>query len=146
LFLFFRSHSLQVVSVGPKKPAVIVPEREYSPGHFVQVTPGSKLHQITQVKEFQTTALHHQAIGNPGKGVNVVGKTPDGVVEAIELDRKLISRLGGISSRDRFFLGVQFHPEAMSIQGDEPSRKIFNAFGEAVRQSSLGTAFNPLWP
>jgi gamma-glutamyl-gamma-aminobutyrate hydrolase PuuD len=79
-------------------------------------------------KGFNTIALHHQAIGNPGKGVIVVGKAPVGVVEAIELGRKLVRRIGGSPSPDRSFLGVQWHPEAMSIKGDEPSQKNMNAF------------------
>ncbi len=46
---------------------------------------------------------HHQAVKRPGRGLRVVSMSDDGLVEAVELPRQ------------RFALGVQFHPE------DDPS-------------------------
>lgn len=46
-------------------------------------------------------SLHHQSIGDPGRGVQVVGRAPDGVIEAITIDGR------------PDVLGVQWHPEWM---------------------------------
>jgi len=47
-------------------------------------------------------STHHQAVAEPGRGLRVSARAPDGVVEAVE-----------DASAGRFFLGVQWHPEKM---------------------------------
>jgi putative glutamine amidotransferase len=44
-------------------------------------------------------SIHHQAVADPGTGLEATAWAPDGVIEAIEGDR---------------ILGVQWHPERMS--------------------------------
>ena len=66
-------------------------------------------------------SLHEQAIDRVAEGVKVEGVAEDGTVEAV--------RVEGARS---FAFGVQFHPEWF-VSTDEPSRRIFAAFGDACR-------------
>ncbi|XVV06778.1 gamma-glutamyl-gamma-aminobutyrate hydrolase family protein [Actinosynnema sp. CA-248983] len=59
---------------------------------------------------------HHQALDVLGEGLSVVGRAPDGVVEAVELPDR------------RFVVGVQSHPEA------DREDRVFGAFVEAARK------------
>jgi len=72
------------------------------PSHEVQVTPGTVLASVVGPAPLSVNSTHHQAVKEPGAGVLVSGRAPDGVVEAIELPDL------------RFALGVQWHPEATS--------------------------------
>jgi len=45
-------------------------------------------------------STHHQGIREPGRGMRIVARSPDGVIEGIE-----------DPTPGRFFLGVQWHPE-----------------------------------
>jgi putative glutamine amidotransferase len=63
----------------------------------VAFKPGS-LAQRVFGEELEVNSFHHQAVDDPGDGVDVVGWSSDGVVEAIELPGREV-------------LGVQWHPE-----------------------------------
>lgn len=69
-------------------------------------------------------SYHHQAIGNLGAGLKVVGKNSDGTVEAIE------------ATDDRWLIGVQWHPERTS--DDLASQKLFEAFVNAAAEFQVG--------
>lgn len=83
-----------------------------------RIEPGSLLHGIVGVGEVTGLSYHHQACGEPGRGVRVVSRSDDGVVEAIEAD-------------DRpWLVGVQWHPERTP---DDPATvRLFAAFVEAA--------------
>ncbi|HXG59930.1 MAG TPA: gamma-glutamyl-gamma-aminobutyrate hydrolase family protein [Planctomycetota bacterium] len=81
--------------------------------HPVDVTPGSKLREILGGSHTGVNSWHHQACREIGRGLSVAAYAPDGVVEAVE------------SSRHRFVVGVQWHPERMS--GDRRQRALFRA-------------------
>ena len=84
-----------------------------------QIDSGSKLSTIVGSEVMEGKSYHHQAIGDLGKGLTVVGKHEDGMVEAIEAD-------------DRpWMVGVQWHPERTF--SDPSSRKLFEAFVSAAR-------------
>jgi putative glutamine amidotransferase len=70
------------------------------PSHDVDVAPGSQLAALLGAGRLAVNSTHHQAIRDPGAGVLVTARAPDGVVEAIELPDLA------------FALGVQWHPEA----------------------------------
>jgi putative glutamine amidotransferase len=57
------------------------------PRHPIAVEPGSLLHEALGVTEIEVDSFHHQAIDRVAPGLRVVGRAPDGVVEAVELDR-----------------------------------------------------------
>jgi putative glutamine amidotransferase len=54
---------------------------------------------------FAVNSRHNQAVAEPGGGLLVAARAPDGVIEAIESE-----------AGDRFVLGVQWHPENLSQQ------------------------------
>lgn len=70
------------------------------PSHEVVVQPGTHLAALVGAGPLAVNSTHHQAIREPGTGVLVCARAPDGVVEAIELPDL------------PFALGVQWHPEA----------------------------------
>jgi putative glutamine amidotransferase len=59
----------------------------------------SGLARICGKKKLQVNSLHHQAIQEPGRGLHVVGRDLDGIIQAVEMfdGQKII--------------GVQWHPE-----------------------------------
>ena len=70
--------------------------------HALLVEPDTRLAAALAEDLRSVNSLHHQAVDDPGRGLLVSGRSPDGVVEAIE------SRGSG------FLLGVQWHPEKLS--------------------------------
>ncbi len=101
------------------------PNSRDEPGHTVEVTEGTLLHEIVGAREMAVNSAHHQAANKIGEGVVVNAVAPDGVIEGIE------------APRYRFCLGVQWHPEYDIDQGDP---KIFSAFvAAAVRCRDGGT-------
>jgi len=71
------------------------------PSHPVAVAAGTQLAALVGAGELRVNSTHHQAVKDPGTGVLVSARAPDGVVEAIELPDL------------PFALGVQWHPEAV---------------------------------
>jgi putative glutamine amidotransferase len=87
--------------------------------HAVRVVEGSRLAGIVGTS-LEVNSSHHQAVETLGEGLVVTARSPDGVIEAIEL------------AGERFVVVVQWHPERML---DEPEqRALFRAFVEACRR------------
>ncbi|WP_414473316.1 gamma-glutamyl-gamma-aminobutyrate hydrolase family protein [Microvirga sp. M2] len=95
-------------------------EQLYGPAHELLVTPGSAMAALTGGKTPIVNSLHVQAIDRLGNGLTVEARAPDGTVEAVSVDGRTFS------------LGVQWHPEFQASE-NELSRRIFQAFGDAVR-------------
>jgi len=95
-------------------------EQLYGPAHELIVTPDGRMAALTQGKPAMVNSLHVQAIDRLGSGLAVEARAPDGTVEAVSIEG------------NTFGLGVQWHPEFQAT-GNEVSRKIFEAFGDAVR-------------
>lgn len=93
------------------------PNPRDEPGHRVRIVAGTLLHRVTGALELGVNSAHHQAVKAAGPGVVVDAVAEDGVVEGIE------------DPRQRFCLGVQWHPEFGLSDGD---RRIFRAFIEAA--------------
>jgi putative glutamine amidotransferase len=83
------------------------PHRLPEPGgrHPIEVAPGSRLARLLGGTTLAVNSTHHQAVAEPGTGLRVVARAPDGIVEAIES-----------SDPARFVLGVQWHPERMEAE------------------------------
>ncbi len=94
------------------------PNPRTEPGHSVRIEPGTLLHRIAGAEELAVNSAHHQAVKDPGEGVVVDARAPDGVIEGIEDPRR------------RFCLGVQWHPEYGLSDAD---KRIFAAFVAACR-------------
>ena len=69
--------------------------------HDAHVVPGTHLHRLVGAETLRVNTRHVQAIATPGDGLVVSATAPDGIVEAVE-------------TPDGAFVGVQFHPEAMT--------------------------------
>jgi putative glutamine amidotransferase len=106
-----------------------VPESDGKQSHAIRVEAGSLLEQLSGAPEAQVNSTHHQAIDVPGRGLRVLARCTDGVVESV-----------GLLDDEQWILGVQWHPEK-SFSYDKFSRNIFNAFVaecRARRQSPAG--------
>lgn len=87
--------------------------------HTVQLQPDSFVGRIAG-PEVPVNSLHHQAIRTIGQKVRVVGKSPGGVIEAIEIQEH------------PFAVGVQWHPE--ELVDDPVMLELFRTFVEAAAQ------------
>ena len=85
-------------------------------GHEVTIVEGTVLHGIVGADTLSVNSAHHQAVKETGRGVVINAMAPDGVIEGIE------------DPRQRFCIGVEWHPEFAISTGDE---KIFKAFIDA---------------
>ncbi len=94
------------------------PNPRTEPGHKVAIAPGSLLHRITQSDELAVNSAHHQAVKDVAPGMVIDATAPDGVIEGIE------------DPRQRFCIGVQWHPEYELSEGD---KRLFAAFVAACR-------------
>lgn len=69
--------------------------------HPIELVHGTRFHQLVGASTLQVNTRHVQAVAEPGDGLVVSARAPDGTIEALE-------------SPDGMFLGVQFHPEGMT--------------------------------
>ncbi len=88
--------------------------------HPVTLDSDSLLYRLFRRETLVVNSRHHQSIDKPGEGIRIAGRSPDGVVEAIELVGKA------------FVVGVQWHPESMA---KDPLQQ--RLYGELVRQAIL---------
>jgi len=93
--------------------------------HPVSLATGSRLAAIFDVDALSVNSSHHQAVKRLGRGLRVVARCPDGVIEAIEG-----------TDRDRFLVGVQWHPERHR-EADPRQDRLFRAFVDAARQARV---------
>ncbi len=89
--------------------------------HSINIDKNSLLYKILGKEKIDVNSAHHQAVGKVGDNLKITAKAPDSVNEAIELN-----------NADFFYLGVQWHPEALTTPDDE---KILKAFCDAVVNS-----------
>jgi len=91
---------------------------ETYPSHPISVIADSRMAAIIGEADVLVNSLHHQAVKKLGDGFVATAFAPDGVIEAAEMQG------------DRFFLGVQWHPERL-WKADMKSEAIFSAFVRA---------------
>ena len=86
--------------------------------HHIIIEPDSRMETILGTREVKVNSLHHQAIKDPGKGVCITGRAPDGIPELLEV------------TGYRFVMAAQSHPE--EIYSIEPAfKRLFAAFVQA---------------
>lgn len=90
--------------------------------HDVTVDSGSRLAGILGAERIRTNSFHHQSVQRVAKGLRAAGKSPDGVVEAVECE-----------DRAWWAVGVQWHPEELTATAEDWDRRLFEAFARAVR-------------
>ncbi len=88
--------------------------------HSVRIVPGSWLHRVAGATEIKVNSLHNQGIDRLAPGLVAEGVAPDGTIEAVR-----------VANAPGFAVGIQWHPE-YDFPADAVSRRIFEAFGEAV--------------
>jgi putative glutamine amidotransferase len=88
----------------------------------VLLRPGSGLGQIFGTGSLMVNSLHRQGIGVPAGPLTIEAEAPDGTIEAVS-----------VRDAPAFAVGVQWHPEYWA-HSDEASKRIFQAFGDAVRR------------
>jgi putative glutamine amidotransferase len=94
----------------------------YRRSHSINITEGSLLAELAESNRALVNSHHHQAIDLVGRNLEPIAWAADGVIEAV------------IDTRpERFFLGVQWHPE-VGWQNDALSQAIFNHFIDKARQ------------
>jgi putative glutamine amidotransferase len=94
--------------------------------HTVHILGGHWLRQIFDKKDILVNSNHHQSIDPKylGKGLAVVAKTDDGMIEAVEYDTP------------QMVLGIQWHPER--ILDPEVSIPIFQFMNKLALQKITG--------
>ncbi len=92
------------------------------PSHEAAVVPGTHLAALVGEGSLRVNSTHHQAVRDPGAGVLVSARAPDGVIEAIELPDF------------PFALGVQWHPEAVK-RHDARHAALYRGLVQAARDA-----------
>jgi putative glutamine amidotransferase len=75
--------------------------------HEMEIEPDSLMARIFEKKTIQINSSHHQAVRNLAKPLRVTGRSPDGIIEAVELRAEDAALMP-------YLLGVQFHPERLT--------------------------------
>jgi putative glutamine amidotransferase len=96
------------------------PPPKDAPSHEARIAPGSLLAALVGERPLPVNSTHHQAVREPGAGVLVSARAPDGVAEAIELPDL------------PFAVGVQWHPEAVA-RHDARHLGLYRGLVEAAR-------------
>ncbi len=90
--------------------------------HTVRIVAGSWLHRVAGAREIAVNSLHNQGIDSLAPGLVAEATAPDGTIEAVR-----------VATTAGFAVGVQWHPE-YDFDRDAVSRRIFEAFGDAVAE------------
>lgn len=86
----------------------------------IHIEEGSQLHRILELTHCRVNSLHTQSVDRVGTGLKITAKEPNGVVQTIE------------DSKQRFCVGVQFHPEYLIHR--RRFRDLFRALVEAAKE------------
>ncbi|HVB36179.1 MAG TPA: gamma-glutamyl-gamma-aminobutyrate hydrolase family protein [Candidatus Acidoferrales bacterium] len=94
------------------------------PFHAVRFEPNSRIAKTFGALEAQVNSSHHQSIREPGRSLRVVGRAPDGVIEAVEW-----------TGDSNWVIGVQWHPERMG--SDALAQMLFRELVAAARGATV---------
>jgi putative glutamine amidotransferase len=92
--------------------------------HGVDLETGSRLARVVGATSISTNSSHHQAAARVARELRVTGKSPDGIIEAFEP-----------TDPAWWMIAVQWHPEELTATPEDWDRRLFAAFGDAVRAS-----------
>jgi putative glutamine amidotransferase len=96
-------------------------DRYHENRHPISIAPGSPLSDIYGDGELMVTSYHHQGVRRLADGLEVMARSPDGLVESFR------------SAEHPFVWGLQFHPERQ-LQESEAHHIVHRRFVEAARQ------------
>ncbi|WP_144391867.1 gamma-glutamyl-gamma-aminobutyrate hydrolase family protein [Pleionea sediminis] len=107
----------------------IRPDRKMTPNKYtafpvkeVEVSEESQLGHCVTPSKLVVNSLHNQAVKKLGDDLIVTARDADGFVQAIE-------------HKERFIVGVQWHPEYLPYLSSQ--RDIFKCFAKAVTKNNL---------
>jgi putative glutamine amidotransferase len=93
--------------------------------------PGSLVSRLAETAETVVNSSHHQSVRTPGRNLRVTAISPDGVIEAVELEH-----------RTHWVIGVQWHPERQRNEdpdeadsGARLARALFRDLVRAAREA-----------
>jgi putative glutamine amidotransferase len=113
----------------PDLAGVSLEHRQTAPGerpaHSVAIEPGTLLARTLGRRVARVNSFHHQAVKRLGRGLRIVARAPDGVVEGIE------------ATDGSFVLGVQWHAECLIERATQ--LKLFRAFVAAAGSEPAAT-------
>jgi putative glutamine amidotransferase len=103
------------------------PEEEELPGggdapdaiHGASIDPG-RIAALSGAAQAEINSWHHQSVLEPGRGLRITARAPDGVVEAVEW-----------ADNSNWVVGVQWHPERMPE--DALAQSLFRELAAAAR-------------
>lgn len=96
--------------------------------HPVEIAPGHFAEEVLGSVQLGVNSIHHQSIDRLGQGLEVVGRSPDGLVEAM-----------AVTDSDSV-LAVQWHPELIARKHPEGLRPFRWLIETAVKHSKrVGT-------
>lgn len=90
--------------------------------HDLHLEPDALLAELLGTERIATNSLHHQAVKDIGAGLRVVGRAPDGIIEALE------------GTGSSFVLGVQCHPELLRAELEPRWQAVFDALVRTTRE------------
>ena len=100
----------------------VIGDAVYDGHQQVTISADSKIAKATGETAILVNSIHHQAIDQLADGFRPVAWADDGVVEGIEHE-----------DEDWELLGVQWHPEFLGDNSDEPSQLLFDTLVENAR-------------
>jgi putative glutamine amidotransferase len=109
----------------PDRPGVAPHGRPGEPGggraQEMNLEPGTLLAKVMGAARPVGTCHHHQAVDTPGKGLRVVARADDGIVEGLEFEHPA-----------GWLLAVQWHPEDTAAT-DPANQRLFDALVTEAR-------------
>ncbi len=90
--------------------------------HSIALEADSWLAERLSTAEVMGNTMHHQAVKDAATGLRVVGRSPDGVVEAME------------GSGEQFVVAVQCHPEHLWPNAETRWLRVFEGFMAACQR------------
>jgi putative glutamine amidotransferase len=90
--------------------------------HSVHIEPGTLLSGLLGGTECKVESWHHQAVDQPGRGLRVVARAADGVIEAVAHERH------------PWLVAVQWHPE-LTAATDPAQQALFDGLVEQSRKA-----------
>jgi putative glutamine amidotransferase len=87
--------------------------------HGANLNPGRVL-TLSGEAQAEVNSWHHQSVLEPGRGLRITARAPDGVIEAVEW-----------TENSNWVVGVQWHPERM--RADALAQELFREFVTAAR-------------
>lgn len=95
------------------------------PTHQVRVEEDCRLAQIFKGEFIDVNSHHHQCVDRVGQGLRVVGRSEEGIIEALEHEQH------------PYCVAVQWHPERLGVER-LMHQELFDDFVRAARGQQLG--------